>query len=75
MQKWFHANCQKITNEEYVKMQVVVWICTYCSNQQTEGRFELKLFKKIDIDNICPGCGQPEEYFKFADSLHNNYLA
>ena len=26
---WFHAKCQKISNEEYAKMQDVVWICTY----------------------------------------------
>ena len=32
---WFHVKCQQITIEEYANMQDVVWICTYCSNQQT----------------------------------------
>ena len=34
---WFHARCQKISNEEYTNRQDVVWICTYCSNQKTMG--------------------------------------
>ena len=43
-------------------MQDVVWICTFCSNQQTEGRFEqMKMIKRyVDM------------YLKFANSLHNN---
>ena len=28
---WFHARCQKISNEEYANMKDVVWICTYCN--------------------------------------------
>ena len=28
---WFHARCQKISNEEYAKMQDVVWICNFAA--------------------------------------------
>ena len=49
---WFHARCQKISNEEYANMQYVVWICTYCSNEQTVGHYEeMKLFKRY-VDDI-----------------------
>ena len=70
---WFHARCQKISNEEYANMQDVVWICTYCSNQQTVGHYnEMKLFKRYVDDIICTVRGDPDEYLKFANSLHNN---
>ena len=36
---WFHAKCQKLTNEEYAHMQDVVWICTFCINQQWVGPY------------------------------------
>ena len=69
---WFHARCQKISNEEYGNMQDVVCICTYCSNHQTVGRYEeMKLFKRY-VDIICTVRGDPDEYSKFANSLHNN---
>ena len=43
---WFHARCQKISNEEDTNKQDNVWICTYCNNQQIKGRYEeMKLFK------------------------------
>ena len=51
----------------------VVWICTYCSNQQTVGWYEeMKLFKMYMDDIICPVGGDPDEYLKFANSLPNN---
>ena len=56
-------------------MQDVVWICTYCNNQQIMGRYEeMKLFKRyVDVDDIiCTVRGDPSEYLKFANSLHNN---
>ena len=70
---WFHARCQKISNEEYANMQAVVWICTFCSNQQTVGHDkEMKLFKRYVDEIICTVRGDPDEYLKFAKSLHNN---
>ena len=54
-------------------MQDVVWIRTYCSNQQTVGYDkEMKLFKRYVDDIICTVRGDPDEYLKFAKSLHNN---
>ena len=54
-------------------MQDVVWICTYCSNQQTMGRYEeMKLFKRYVDDIIRTVRGDPDEFLKFANSLHNN---
>ena len=68
---WFHAGCQKISNEEDSNMQNVVWICTYC--QQMVGQYEeMKLFKKYVDDIICTVRRDPDEYLKFANSLHNN---
>ena len=53
-------------------MQDKVWICTYCRNQHT-GRFqEIKLFKMHVDGTICTVRYDPEEYLKFANSLHNN---
>ena len=53
-------------------MQDVVWICTYCSNLQTERRSEeMKLFKRYVDDIICAVRGDPDKYLKFANSLHN----
>ena len=69
---WFHAKCQKISNEENANMQDVVWICTYCNNQLIVGRNEMKLFKRYVDDFICTVRGDPDEYLKFANSLHNN---
>ena len=70
---WLQARCQKISNEEYANMQDVVWICTYCSNQQTVGRYEeLKLFKRYVDDIIRTVRGDPNEFLKFANSSHNN---
>ena len=54
-------------------MQDVVWICTYCSNQQTVGRYEeMTLFKRYMDDIICTVRGDPEKFLKFANSLNNN---
>ena len=53
-------------------MQDVVWICTYCSNHPTEGRFEIKLFKRYVDDIIYTVRGDPDEHLKFANSVHNN---
>ena len=54
-------------------MQDVVWICTYCSNQQTEGRVEgMKLFKRYVDGFICTVRGDPDEYLIFAISIHKN---
>ena len=54
-------------------MQDVVCICTYCSNQQTVGcNEELKLFKMYVDHIICTVRGDPDEFLKFANSLHNN---
>ena len=54
-------------------MQNVFWICTYCSNQQTVGRYEeMKLLKRYLDDIFCTVCGEPDENLKFANSLHNN---
>ena len=70
---WFHARCHKIPNEEYANMQDVVWICTYCSNQQTVGRYEeKKLFKRYVDDIIRMVRDDPDEFLKFTISLHNN---
>ena len=70
---WFHAICQKVSNEEYADMHDFVWICTYCSNQQTVGHDnEMKLLKKYADDIICTVRGDPDDYLKFANSLHNN---
>ena len=70
---WSHARCQKISNEEYANMQDVVWLCAYRSNQQTVGHDkEMKLFKKYVDDIICTIRDDPDEYLKFARSLHNN---
>ena len=70
---WFQPRCQKILKEEYANMQDVVWICTYCNNQQIVGRHEeMKLFKRYVDDIICTVRGDPDEYLKFANSLHNN---
>ena len=33
-------------------MQNVVWICMYCSNQQTEKQFEGTNFLKNHVDDI-----------------------
>ena len=53
-------------------MQDKVWIFTYCRNQYT-GRFqEIKLFKMREDGTICTVRYDPEEYLKFANSLHNN---
>ena len=49
---WFHARCQRISNEEYANMQDVVWICTYCSNPLTVGRYEEMKFFKWYVDDI-----------------------
>ena len=69
---WFHARCQKLSNEEYANMQDVVWICIYCSNQQTVGHDkEMKLFKKFLDDIICTVRGDSDKYLKFANSLQN----
>ena len=69
---WFHARCQKISNEEYANMQDVVWICSHCSNQQTVGRYEeVKLFKRYVDDVICTVRGDPDEFLKFANILHH----
>ena len=73
MQKIFNANCQKITNEEYTNMQDVVWICLYCSNQQTEGRFEgMQFFKRYVEELICTVRGDRDECLKITISLHKN---
>ena len=32
--------------EEYANIQVVVWICTHYSNQQTEGRLSENIVQK-----------------------------
>ena len=70
---WFHARCQKISNDEYANKQDVVLICTYCNNQQIVGpNEEMKLFKRYVDDIICTVRGDPDEYLKFANSLHNN---
>ena len=54
-------------------MQKIVWIYIYCSNQQTVGQYEeRKLFKRYVDDIICTVRGDPDEYFNFANSLHNN---
>ena len=54
-------------------MQDVVWIFIYCSNQQKVGHDkEMKLFNKYVDDIICTVRGDPDEYLKFANSLHNN---
>ena len=71
---WFHAKCQKISNEKYANMQDVVWICTYYSNQQAVGRYEMKLFKRYVDDTICTVRGDPDKFLKFANSLHNLQL-
>ena len=69
---WFHARCQKLSNEEYANMQDVVWICIYCSNQQTVGHDkEMKLFKRYVDDIICTVRGDPDKYLKIANSLQN----
>ena len=53
-------------------MQDVVWIFTYCNDQQTVGRYEeMKLFKRYVADIICTVRGDPDEFLKFANSLHN----
>ena len=73
MQKLVSCKMPKISNEEYANMQDVVWICTYCSNQQTVGHDkEMKLFEMYVDDIICTVRGDPDEYLKFANSLHNN---
>ena len=65
--------CQKISKEEYATMQDVNWICTYCNNPQILGRYEeMKLFKMYVDDIICTVRGDPDEYLKFTNSLHNN---
>ena len=67
---WFHAKCQTIANKVYANMQDVVWICSYCSNQQTVGRYEeMNLFKRYVDDIICTVRGDQDEYLKFANSL------
>ena len=54
-------------------MKDVVWICTYCNNQQIVGRYEeMNLFKRYVDDIICTVRGDPGEYLKSANSLHNN---
>ena len=54
-------------------MQDVVWICTYCNNQQIVGRYEeMKMFKRYVEDIICTVRGDPDDYLKFANSLQNN---
>ena len=54
-------------------MQDVVWICTYGSNQQSVEKYvEMKLSKRYVDDIICTVRGDPDEYLKFANSLHNN---
>ena len=54
-------------------MQYVVWICTYCSNKQTVGGYEeMKLFKNYVNDIVCMVRGNPDKFFKFANSSHNN---
>ena len=71
--KLFHAKCQMIKKEECAIMQDVVWICTYCSNQQTEERIEeMKLCKRYVDDIICTVRGDPDEYLKTATSLQKN---
>ena len=30
---WFHAKCQHITDTEYMNMQDIVWICSYCAEK------------------------------------------
>ena len=37
---WFHAKCQKISNEEYLKMGDIVWFCSHCC-QLPEKRFNV----------------------------------
>ena len=41
-----------------------VWICTDCSNQQTVGPYEMKLFKRYVDDNICTVRDDPDEYIQ-----------
>ena len=54
-------------------MQDVLWICTYCSNQQTEGLVEgMKLFKRYMDGCICTVRGDPDEYLIFANSIQKN---
>ena len=54
-------------------MQDVVWICTFCNNQQIVGRYEeMKMFKRYVDDIICTVRDDPDEYLKFANFLHNN---
>ena len=70
---WFHARCQKISNEVYANMQDVVCLCICCSNQQTVERYEgMKLFKNYMDDFICTVRGDPDDFLKFANSLPNN---
>ena len=69
---WFHARCQKISNDAYANMHDVVWICTYCNKQQIVGRNEMKLFKRYVDDFICTVRGDPDDFLKFANSLHNS---
>ena len=70
---WFQPRCQKILKEENANMQDVVWICTYCNKQQIVGRHEeMKLFKIYMDGIICTVRGDPDEFLKFANSLHNN---
>ena len=67
---WFQAGCQKVSNEEYANMQDVVWVCFYCSNQQTVGHDkEMKLFKRYLDDIICTVRVDTDVYLKFANSL------
>ena len=54
-------------------MQDVDWIFMYCSNQQTEGRFEeTKMFEMYVDDINCTVGGYTDEYLKFENSFHNN---
>ena len=66
---WFHPKCQNIMNEENANMQDVIWICNYCTNQQTVGRYEeTKLFERHVDDIICTVRGDPDKYLKIINS-------
>ena len=52
-----------MSNEEYATTQDVVWICTFCNNQQIVGRYDkIKLFKRYVDNIICTVRGDLDEY-------------
>ena len=70
---WFHAKCQKISNEEYRKMGDIVWFCSHCCQLPEKTlNVERKFFARYVDDIVCTTKSTSKELLEKVNSLHKN---